>query len=173
MHVSFPFSPWAPEIVLQSTLFFCSPTSRVEHGQRLALNTANLRKYHHSLYLGGGGLQPFRDERLINFWTYKQLPETLYYEADASGLPAFVSSNRTLWEMGNVFLGAIEDIYVFRDEWAADMDKESQWQYAFVNGPGGCGCNYASFFMTVHAVLQTSGVVELCVSGWLMLKRYM
>lgn len=68
--------------------------------------------------------------------TYKELPETLYYKADASGLPALVSSNRTLWEMGNAFLNAIEDIYYFRDTWGANMDQEASWQYAFLNGPG-------------------------------------
>lgn len=41
-----------------------------------------------------------------------------------------------LQDMGNVFLAAIEDIHFFKDEWAADMDKEPVWQYAFLNGPG-------------------------------------
>lgn len=60
----------------------------------------------------------------------------LYYRADASGLPALVSSNCTLWEMGNAFLTAIEDVYYFRDTWGATMDQEAPWQYAFRNGPG-------------------------------------
>lgn len=160
---------------LQTTLFFCTPTALKEHGEKLALNTVNFRQRHHDLFLGGHGVQPFRDERLIQFWcvpgrncfgrqtpfwaleavfpaasmlralagcerlccrTYKELPETLYYNTDASGLPALVSSNRTLWEMGNAFLNAIEEVYYFRDTWGATLDEEAPWQYAFLNGPG-------------------------------------
>jgi hypothetical protein len=53
------------------------------------------------------------------------------------GLPAFTNSTRTLWEMGNVLVSALDDVYYFKDLWGSTMDTQPSWQYAYINGPGG------------------------------------
>jgi hypothetical protein len=69
--------------------------------------------------------------------TYKQMPETEYYHVMGDGLPAFSNSSRTLWEIGNVLISALDDVYYFRTLWGATMDAQPSWQYAYINGPGG------------------------------------
>lgn len=59
--------------------------------------TANLTWHANDFLLAGNGLKPFSDERLIDYWTYQPLPETLYYEHMPDGQPAFANSTRTLW----------------------------------------------------------------------------
>jgi hypothetical protein len=107
------------------------------------------------LYLGGNGLKPIPDARLVDYWTYKAVPETLYYQFMPDGQPAFANSTRTLWEMGNVLISMLDDIYFNRDTWGVDMDKQPAWQYAYLNGPGG-----------TPAPARTS-----CCSGWSALVR--
>lgn len=46
----------------------CNPAAVADYQKRLKTNTDNFQKYHHSLYLGGNGLKPFADHRLVNYW---------------------------------------------------------------------------------------------------------
>jgi hypothetical protein len=48
--------------------YVCEPHFLDDYAARLELNTGKFRTQHHSLYLGGNGLQPFRDPRLVDFW---------------------------------------------------------------------------------------------------------
>lgn len=75
--------------------------------------------------------------------TYQELPESLFYEVLEDGLPAFKNGTRTLWEMGNVLLSALEDVYFFRNDWGAKMDQQPAWQYAYLNGPTSISSGYA------------------------------
>jgi hypothetical protein len=74
---------------------------------------------------------------------YEQLAESLFYEVLEDGMPAFKNSTRTLWEMGNVLLAALEDVYYFRNDWGPDMDHKPSWQYAYLNGPASVFTGYA------------------------------
>jgi hypothetical protein len=46
----------------------CVPSSVEDYAKRLKTSTVTFSKYHQALYLGGGGLKPFSDPRLVNFW---------------------------------------------------------------------------------------------------------
>ena len=57
------------------------------YGDRLLRNARQFAGRHNTLYLGAEALQPFRDWRLLNFWTYKQLPEVVLGAGGAQPVP--------------------------------------------------------------------------------------
>lgn len=79
----------------------CSPEKFEFNRDRLMKNTANLRQWHHDLYLGAeGSLRAFADPRIYDYWTKKMLPEENFVDL-GSGNATRVQRNDTLWVMGN------------------------------------------------------------------------
>jgi hypothetical protein len=99
----------------------------------------------------------------VDYWTYKAVPETVFYQFMPDGQPAFANSTRTLWEMGNVLISMLDEIYFNRDVWGENMDKQPAWQYAYLNGPGG-NSQACSEKASVDALGSKS---MSCRSGWL------
>jgi hypothetical protein len=69
----------------------------VTYGEKLLHNVRKFSAHHTALYLGAEALQPFRDWRLLNYWTYKQLPEVTYFEHWGSSGAATTNTTRSLW----------------------------------------------------------------------------
>uniref|UniRef100_A0A383VUJ6 PAS domain-containing protein n=1 Tax=Tetradesmus obliquus TaxID=3088 RepID=A0A383VUJ6_TETOB len=122
----------------------CDAASKVSYRDKLQSNVDLTRGYHQMLYLGKDTtLQPFKDQRLIDYWTYKPLVEQLVLPVTDTGVNVPINGSRTLWEMGNVFVDAGKTLYFHGNIWKDSMVNTSAWQYVVNNGPGALYTGYA------------------------------
>eukprot|EP00879_Flechtneria_rotunda_P009748 GHRR01010197.1.p2 GENE.GHRR01010197.1~~GHRR01010197.1.p2 ORF type:complete len:816 (+),score=239.63 GHRR01010197.1:4977-7424(+) len=134
-----------------SDYFACMPERMAFYRQKLADNINLAQHTHQALYLGKGALQPFADQRLLDYWTYKKLPETIFYPVVVNTSDGMVQYNvsqvnphgRSLWEMGNVLVENAKTVLFNSDTWKSDMNGTTSWQYQFQNGPASVFTGYS------------------------------
>lgn len=91
---------WQAEISIQSPAGIITTMAHLCGAKPLQAYPLRLKAFVLNLQ-GYSTVKEFSDHRLMQFWTYNKLPETVWFQHIGSADSVFVEGNNTLWEMGN------------------------------------------------------------------------